>query len=94
MELLPIITTCEADACAYNRDRTCHAGAITVGDTVRPHCDTFVEVEAKGGTTRPGRVGACKVAGCRHNRDLECQAEGITVGYVKNEVDCLTYAPA
>jgi len=92
---LPIITGCEAEACAYNRDRTCHAGAITVGDTVRPHCDTFVEIGAKGGIPdETGRVGACKVAGCRHNRDLECRAEGISVGYVKNEVDCLTFAPA
>ena len=91
---LPIINTCEAEACSYNSGRTCHAGAITVGDTTHPHCDTFVSAGAKGGVaTETGHVGACKVAGCRHNRDLECHAEGNNVGYVENTVDCLTYAP-
>jgi len=91
---LPIINTCEAEACSYNSGRTCHAGAITVGDTTRPHCDTFVSTGTRGGVaTEKGHVGACKVAGCRHNRDLECQAEGINVGYVENQIDCLTYSP-
>ncbi|WP_406445547.1 hemerythrin domain-containing protein [Streptomyces sp. NBC_00631] len=30
---MPAVTECEVENCAYNRDRACHALAITVGDT-------------------------------------------------------------
>lgn len=92
---MPAVTECAVADCAYNREHTCHAMAITVGDTRHPHCDTFFTAPAKGGNlSSTGRVGACKVSGCRHNIDFECHAPGITVGYQQTNVDCLTYAPA
>ncbi|MFG2986352.1 DUF1540 domain-containing protein [Streptomyces sp. NPDC048258] len=92
---MPLVKQCSIEACAYNRDSTCHALAITVGDTVKAHCDTFFSSTAKGGDpSSTGRVGACKVANCRHNVQFECRAPGITVGYQQSEVDCLTFAPA
>ncbi|MFC5673066.1 DUF1540 domain-containing protein, partial [Streptomyces incanus] len=44
---MPAVHECVAEDCAYNRDRACHALAITVGDTAgvvvrHAHCDTFV----------------------------------------------------
>ncbi|MEU8246765.1 DUF1540 domain-containing protein [Nonomuraea sp. NPDC048916] len=93
---MPVVNQCEAEACAYNRERVCHASAITVGDAPQQaHCDTFFTASAKGGDpSAVGRVGACKVADCRHNTHYECQAPGIEVGYVSNRADCMTYAPA
>ncbi|MFG3437239.1 DUF1540 domain-containing protein [Nonomuraea sp. NPDC047897] len=92
---MPVVNACEAEACAYNTDRNCHALAITVGDARNAHCDTFFSAPTKGGDpTAVGHVGACKISDCRHNAQFECQAPGITVGYVENAADCLTYAPA
>lgn len=91
---LPIITKCVVDACAYNRDETCHAPAITVGDThaMVAHCDTFFVAPAKGGDpSETGRVGACKTSDCTHNENFTCHARSITVGFQLNGVDCLTY---
>lgn len=95
---MPVIQECRVEVCSYNRDRACHALAITVGDTTRTvlhaRCDTFVEATFKGGESSvTGRVGACKMSDCRHNSDLECQAPGIVVGYRQDEATCLTYAP-
>lgn len=98
---MPVVNECAVEDCGYNRDRACHALAITVGDTAgvavrHAHCDTFFVSPAKGGDPSvTGRVGACKMSDCRHNADFACHAPaGITVGYQQNEVDCLTYAPA
>ncbi|MEH0416733.1 DUF1540 domain-containing protein [Streptomyces sp. B21-083] len=92
---MPVVTECAVEDCAYNRDRACHALAITVGDIQHAHCDTFFTSPAKGGDrSATGRVGACKMSDCRHNIDFECRAPGIAVGYQQTDVDCLTYAPA
>ncbi|SCK42498.1 DUF1540 domain-containing protein [Streptomyces sp. WMMB 322] len=92
---MPVVQECSVDACAYNRERSCHALAITVGDMQRARCDTFFTAQSKGGDpSTTGRVGACKVSSCRHNTQFECRAPGITVGYVQDEVDCMTFEPA
>ncbi|MCC3652250.1 MULTISPECIES: DUF1540 domain-containing protein [Streptomyces] len=92
---MPIVNDCAATSCAYNRESTCHALAITVGDPGHAHCDTFIDSGARGGDmSSTGRVGACKMSECRHNDQLECRAPGITVGFQQNAADCLTYAPA
>lgn len=92
---MPEVRECAVDDCAYNRENTCHALAITVGDVRHAHCDTFFHTSAKGGDpSTTGRVGACKMSDCRHNDQFECRAPGITVGYVQSEVHCKTYAPA
>ncbi|WP_202805980.1 DUF1540 domain-containing protein [Actinopolymorpha alba] len=91
---MPVVNSCAAEACAYNREQTCHALAITVGDSRSAQCDTFFGAAMKGGDPSSiGHVGACKKADCMHNIDLECQAPGIVVGYRESEVDCLTYQP-
>ena len=92
---LPIINTCGAEDCAYNTDHTCHAAAVTIGDTEAAVCDTYIGADVRGGEPAvTGRVGACKMADCQHNVGLECHAPAITVGYQQNEIDCLTYRPA
>ncbi len=89
---IPQISDCGANTCAYNDEGTCHAAAITVGDTVTPHCDTYVEASEPGGfPTMTGRVGACKVASCRNNQNLTCTASSVRVGKVENEVRCLSF---
>lgn len=91
---LPVILECEADECAYNAQRQCHAAAITVGDGARARCDTFWKAGNKGGIPDVhGEVGACRAAACRYNDRLECSAtQGIRVGHHGGEVDCLTFA--
>ncbi|MBB2913632.1 hypothetical protein FHS43_004941 [Streptosporangium becharense] len=92
---MPVISECRVEACAYNTEHTCHARAITVGDTHHAECETFFQIEAKGGDlAATGRVGACKMADCHHNVRFECQAPGIVVGYAREDIDCLTYDPA
>lgn len=91
---MPAITACSVDSCAYNRDGGCHALAITVGDSIHAHCDTYFSADRKGGDPfAAGHVGACKMADCTHNVDFECQAPGISVGFQQDLADCLTYTP-
>lgn len=90
---MPVISECVIEPCAYNRDRRCHALAITVGNTRHAQCDTFMVAPCKGGDpSSRGAVGACKMSDCKHNVDFECQAPGgIKIGFQLNGVDCLTY---
>jgi hypothetical protein len=91
---MPAVNECAVESCSYNRDRGCHALAITVGDALHAQCDTYFSTSFKGGDPLAGgRVGACKMSDCRHNIDLECQAAGIVVGSRQEQADCLTYAP-
>jgi hypothetical protein len=90
---MPMVNECEADACAYNRERTCHALAITVGESRHAQCDTFVTAPISGGDPKEvGHVGACKMSDCEHNVELECQAPSINVGYRITDIHCLTYS--
>jgi len=91
---MPAVTECAVESCVYNRDRACHALAITIGDALHAHCDTYFTAPRKGGSPdATGRVGACKMSDCRYNTDFECQATGISVGARQDSADCLTYAP-
>ncbi|MCI2417977.1 DUF1540 domain-containing protein [Saccharopolyspora sp. K220] len=91
---MPMVNKCTAVECSYNRDQTCHALAITIGDPAHAQCDTFCRAPMSGGDPKAvGQVGACKMSDCRYNVDLECQAPGITVGREQDIVDCLTYQP-
>ncbi len=91
---LPMIQNCDANECAYNTDKRCHAAAITVGDGAIPRCDTFWAMPDKGGIPDiVGEVGACHASSCRFNKMLECTAtQGIRVGHRGGDVDCLTFA--
>jgi len=90
---MPKIKECEATDCAYNKDRMCHAAAITVG-AHHPYCDTYNKTAAsKGGVPDIGEVGACKVDNCVFNNNLECNAQGINVGMHEGHADCFTFKP-
>jgi hypothetical protein len=92
---LPQVRACAVTQCAYNRQDSCHARAITVGDSVTPDCDTFFPAGPPvTDTSILGGVGACKVTRCKFNRDLECTAEDIQVGYAGSNARCLTFDPA
>ncbi len=91
---MPKITKCEVQDCSYNRNRECHALAITVGDQ-RTHamCDTYIKADQKGGVMdSTGTVGACKADGCRFNTNLECSAQTIVVGSHQGHADCMTFS--
>ncbi len=86
------VSECDVTECAYNRDKMCHAMAITIGDGERPMCDTFCSASTKGGDMScMAGVGACKVLMCQYNQNLECNASEIHVGYNGQEIDCLTF---
>lgn len=93
---MPDVQSCDVLECAYNKQRECHAIAITIGDSSTPHCDTFW---AKGGSSeagdpfQKGHVGACHTSQCEYNTRLECKAPAIRVGYQNESPNCLTYEP-
>jgi hypothetical protein len=90
---IPRIQTCEATECSYNTNRSCHAVAITVGDSSMAHCDTFFSRSRKGGIESINAgVGACKMESCKFNTDLECSAEqGINISSKSGQAMCSTY---
>jgi hypothetical protein len=90
---MPKVSDCSATECAYNTDQTCHALAITVGESPQdPACDTYFESSTHGGVKDAiAGVGACKTADCQYNKEFECSAPQIQVGYRGNQVDCLTF---
>ncbi len=87
------ISACDVADCSYNRNKECHALAITVGGPeVCACCDTYVHAAKKGGVAdMTGGVGACKVDSCTFNSDLECSAPGIKVGLHQGHPDCTTF---
>lgn len=89
---MPIVKNCMASECVYNSNSSCHARAITIGDSIHPDCDTYMagSRHAKSVNQVAG-IGACKTVGCRYNSDLECMAESIQVGVVKNKANCMTF---
>lgn len=91
---VPRISQCEAENCAYNRSKQCHAIAITVGDKSHPMCDTFIQSPTKGGdNSATGMVGACKVSVCEYNEMLECHAPQIDLSMHQGHADCATFTP-
>lgn len=92
MKGLPVISSCEVDACYYNNDKACHAPAINVGSD-HPECDAYIRQAGHVSRKDTGVVGACHVSHCKYNSDLLCQADGINVRYHGDHADCGTYAP-
>ena len=90
---MPKISACEAVDCSYNRNKQCHAMAITVGGPEAcACCDTFLHAGKKGGVAdMTGSVGACKVDACTFNSSLECAASQIKVGMHEGHADCATF---
>jgi Domain of Unknown Function (DUF1540) len=89
---MSVVKRCDVGNCGYNKDQSCHAKAITIGDLANPGCDTFMDSERHiKEVKRMAGVGACKVSNCIHNEDFECAAESITVGLVGDLINCRTY---
>ncbi|MBI4495555.1 MAG: DUF1540 domain-containing protein [Deltaproteobacteria bacterium] len=89
---MPKVLECEVQECSYNKNKVCHAMAITVGGLKHPMCDTFLKSAQKGGVPdMTGGVGACKEDDCKFNRSLECNAPGIHVGTHMDHGDCKTF---
>lgn len=92
---MPNVSGCQVTECGYNRDKACHARAITIGDGVHPGCDTYFSPgQHVQNTIQRAGVGACKVTGCRYNSDFECGADNIQVGFAGDAINCLTYTAA
>lgn len=89
---LPEIQECDVQDCFYNRERVCHAPAITVGSPC-PRCDTYISSSDHGQPADQGLVGACREDDCRFNHELACHAPGIVVGHHSGHADCFTYSP-
>ncbi len=91
---IPKVLDCDMLNCSYNKNKQCHAIAITVGDTQCPLCDTYANTSSKGGDMNlTGSVGACKANNCKFNRSLECSASnGIHVKQHTGHPDCSTFS--
>lgn len=90
---MPKIADCQVSDCSYNKDKQCHALAITVGDGNCPMCDTFANLSKKGGDPNMvAGVGACKADNCKYNKSLECTADSIQVGKSCSHADCKTFS--
>jgi len=90
---MPKVLDCAVMECSYNRNKECHAMAITVGSGGHPMCDTLIKSSQKGGIMdMTGGVGACKESDCKFNTSLECSASGIHVGLHMDHADCSTFA--
>ncbi|HAZ11219.1 MAG: hypothetical protein A2X86_08395 [Bdellovibrionales bacterium GWA2_49_15] len=89
---MPRVSDCMVTNCTYNLEKSCHARAITIGDSKNPNCDTFLNgsTHCKEKSQSAG-VGACKVSHCKFNDDFECNAENISVGFSGKSTYCLTF---
>ncbi len=86
------VQSCSVNDCSYNKDSSCHAKAITIGDGIHPGCDTFLD--GSSGHTRASitaGVGACKVSDCKFNNDFECSSDSIQVAVTGDSAECKTY---
>lgn len=90
---LPLVSTCSASSCAYNRDSACHAGAITVtGDAST--CGTYVESGTQAGQDATASVGACHRSECVFNAALECTAKDVAIESSGDVASCRTFQAA
>ena len=91
LEIAPV-SRCDVNQCGYNTNNSCHAKAITIGDSTTPGCDTFMDIKRHSQRLkRISGVGACKTNTCQFNNDFECIAENVTVGYSNGDIRCLTF---
>ena len=92
---MPMVAQCSASNCAFNGSSNCHARAITIGDSIHPGCDTFMDGGRHAHTKHTeltAGIGACKMGNCKFNDDLECSADSVRVGMMGSHANCMTYA--
>lgn len=95
MELnLPLVENCSAKECSFNEESVCHAAAVTIGNSNNANCDTFVNLEIKGGIEGgQAMVGACKENDCKWNENLECTSkDGVQIEISGNVASCMTFS--
>ncbi|MBI3986279.1 MAG: DUF1540 domain-containing protein [Lentisphaerae bacterium] len=85
------VSECNVSMCAYNRERRCHALAITVGGYRDHSCETLHPASLHAGRTEIAGVGSCKAVECKYNEDYECRAENIRVVFNRGRADCLMF---
>ena len=90
---MTMVAKCTVHICTYNQNERCHARAITVGDGVEPHCDTYFSCGKHCKSGGQASVGACKVADCRFNIDYECTNPGIEVEMYGGAARCCACEP-
>ena len=89
---MPDVTTCGVETCSYNKNRRCHAMAITIGGNGCPECDTLSKKKIEAGDPKTlAGVGACKIASCQHNERLVCTADNVSIGRFADSAACTTY---
>ncbi|MGE5173297.1 MAG: DUF1540 domain-containing protein [Betaproteobacteria bacterium] len=89
---MPFIIGCDAENCAYNRDKECHALAITVGVSGLPRCDTYTSLSGKGGVAESfGSVGACREELCTFNDSLECTSAAVLIRMRNGRPICIAF---
>ena len=90
-KVMPTVSACHVEFCAFNGEGRCKAIAINVGGP-GPDCDTFTVSDQKcSGTVSDAGVGACKVKSCIYNDCLLCAATSISVTFGKNHAECAAY---
>ena len=85
------VKQCKVSECGYNRDKGCHASAITIGASEVPTCGTFFKSSTHTSGEQIAGVGSCRVVSCFHNADFECHADGIVVDKDGGRVVCMTF---
>ena len=89
---MTLISECNLETCAFNKNRMCRTWGITVG----PHgeCNTFVHASARGGFPEiHGGLGACLASNCQFNVSLECRAANVKIALDdEKHADCKTYS--
>lgn len=85
---LSTVMKCSVKSCTYNKDSNCHARAITVGDGIEAHCDTYFNCGKHCKSASIAGIGACKVSVCRFNIDFECTASSISVEMRNGAAEC------
>jgi hypothetical protein len=86
------VKQCKVSECGYNRDKACHALAITIGSSDNPICGAYFKSSTQTSTEQIAGVGSCKVSSCFHNADFECHAEGIAVDKTGGNAVCTTFS--
>jgi hypothetical protein len=89
---MPFIIGCDMEGCSYNRDKECHALAITIGVSGLPRCDTYTSLSGKGGVAESfGCVGACREELCTYNDSLECTSAAVLIRMRNGNPNCVAF---
>ena len=88
---MPEVKDCSVSGCIYNREKSCRARGITMGDLQGHICDTMMPGRMHSHRDESAGVGACRAANCMHNEDFECQADAVEVSMAKGEAQCMTF---